>query len=60
MNGLQAFNRLFQRPDRGGNIDRESLPTPLQYLAGRHLLQGKLSVIAVKEPPMIGVMEPVS
>lgn len=41
MNGLQAFNRLFQRPDRGGNIDRESLPTPLQYLAGRHLLQGK-------------------
>jgi len=43
MNGLQTYERLFSRkPSAARNsLDRQSLPTPLQYLTERGLLKGK-------------------
>lgn len=40
MNGLHLYQRIFVGK-RGCNLDRASLPTPLQYLHDRHLIAGK-------------------
>ena len=37
---LQNYQRIFA-PTHGSVLDRESLPTPLQYLTERNLLTGK-------------------
>src|ERR1039458_3226292 len=41
MNGLQIYERLFVRKSDAArnSLDRQSLPTPLQYLTGRGLLK---------------------
>ena len=40
--GLNQFKRIFQRSHQRENVlDRDSLPTPLQYLTDRNLLSGK-------------------
>lgn len=42
-NGLQLYDRLFGRKPAAArkSLDRQSLPTPLQYLTERGLLKGK-------------------
>lgn len=43
MDGLQIYERLFSRKPIAArkSLDRESLPTPLQYLSERGLLKRK-------------------
>ena len=42
-NGLQQYRWIFEGGASGSRkvLDRQSLPTPLQYLSGRGLLKGK-------------------